>query len=290
MQGVNLGAIKELQAMSELSHDHLIRLQDVYFHADRVNMVLGERSIFTTFSAKLGYSDNNAHNFTEFAATDLTWYIKESGVYTEAHVKTLTADLLRGLAHMHERGWLHRDLKPDNCLITHDRQLKLADFGHAAQLPDGLKPVHSRLFTSWYRPPELCLSAPTHGTAADMWAVGCIVAEMLLRHPLFPGKGESNKLQAAAIFRVTGTPTQDSWPEHDLLPGHMQFEVAAAQKWSEVLPMASAQAQDLVAQMLHLDPNRRISASAALSHDWFASAPESAPRGSIVLPDDLASS
>mgnify|MGYP005994821993 CR=1 FL=1 len=43
-QGVNLGAIKELQAMSELAHDHLIRLQDVYFHADRVNMVLGENT------------------------------------------------------------------------------------------------------------------------------------------------------------------------------------------------------------------------------------------------------
>ena len=201
-------------------------------------------------------------------------------------MKTLAADLLAGLAYMHTQGWLHRDLKPDNCLITHDRQLKLADFGHAAQLPDGLKKSPSHLFTSWYRPPELCFGANTHGTAADVWAAGCIIAELLLRHPLFPGRGDSNKLQAAAIFRITGTPTQATWPQHDLLPGHMHFAESPPQPWAGVLPDATAPAHDLLAQMLCLDPNRRISAAEALQHDWFAAAPEPAPRGSIALPED----
>jgi len=189
---------------------------------------------------------------------------------------------------MHSKGWLHRDLKPDNCLITHDRQLKLADFGHAAQLPDGLKPAPSHLFTSWYRPPELCFGATCHSTPADVWAAGCIIAEMLLRHPLFPGRGDSNKLQAAAIFRITGTPTQEAWPQHDLLPGHMLFKATPAQPFSQVLPDATIQAHDLLSAMLCLDPAKRISAREALSHDWFAASPSAASRQSITLPDDQA--
>jgi cyclin-dependent kinase 7 len=181
--GINLGAIKELQTLQEIQHENILRIYESFPYGDRINLVL------------------------ELCVTDLENIIRDKSILlTEAHVKGICQQLLRGMNHLHASNLMHRDIKPANCLLTHRGVLKLADFGHCVAVKDE---VSSRLspnvVTIWYRPPELLFGAPTHSPAIDMWSFGCVLAELLLRRPLFVSD-ETIIGQAAEIFRLLGTP------------------------------------------------------------------------------------
>lgn len=99
--------------------------------------------------------------------------------------------LLAGLEHCHNNGVLHRDVKGSNLLIDNEGILKIADFGLAAFYNPELKqPMTSRVVTLWYRPPELLLGATHYGVGVDLWSAGCILAELLARRPIMPGRTE----------------------------------------------------------------------------------------------------
>ncbi len=93
---------------------------------------------------------------------------------------------LQGLSHMHNSHILHRDLKPSNLLIRSNGQLVIADFGLARNYGSAV-PMTTEVVTRWYRPPELLFGASFYSIGVDMWAAGCIFAEMFLREPLLPG-------------------------------------------------------------------------------------------------------
>ena len=82
---------------------------------------------------------------------------------------------------------LHRDLKPQNLLIDESRNLKLADFGLARAFGIPLRAYTHEVVTLWYRAPEILMGSKHYSTAVDMWSIGCIFAEMVLKKPLFPG-------------------------------------------------------------------------------------------------------
>lgn len=183
--GINLGALKELQSLPEVPHPRLLSLLDAFAYGDRVHLVL------------------------EYAVADLTALIRDRAVsLPEAAVKGYALQMLDGLAALHSRHWMHRDLKPDNVLITASGAVKLADFGHAARVPLGetgtTRGLFFRVVTLWYRPPELLMQARHYGPAVDMWSFGCILAELIMRQPLFAGADEADQL--ARIFRLLGTP------------------------------------------------------------------------------------
>jgi len=95
-------------------------------------------------------------------------------------------------------------------LLTAAGVVKVADFGHACRFPDGVagtsKPQHHEVVTIWYRPPELLFRARAHGPPVDMWSVGCILGELLLRQPLFPAHSHSDRDQMAVVIRLLGSP------------------------------------------------------------------------------------
>lgn len=103
-----------------------------------------------------------------------------------------------------------QDLKPNNLLIASDGQLKIADFGLARDFADPGYKMTCQVITRWYRPPELLYGGRYYGTAVDIWSVGCIFAELMLRIPYLPG--ESDMDQIKTIFRALGTPTEEDWP------------------------------------------------------------------------------
>ncbi|XP_057251684.1 cyclin-dependent kinase G-2-like [Beta vulgaris subsp. vulgaris] len=89
---------------------------------------------------------------------------------------------------------LDRDLKTSNLLMNNQGELKICDFGLARQYGSPLKPYTHLVVTLWYRAPELLLGVKEYSTAVDMWSLGCIMAELLSKEPLFNGKSEFDQL------------------------------------------------------------------------------------------------
>jgi len=124
----------------------------------------------------------------------------------------------------------------------------------------------------WYRAPELLLGAKFYGQAVDMWSFGCVLAEMFLRKPLFPGRGEWDEL--TKIFEVAGAPSEEVWRDVSGLPNFFSMaEETPRAPISKVLPGVSASAQDLVDGLLRLDPKQRPTAGSAASHEFFRAWP-----------------
>mmetsp|Transcript_12413 Transcript_12413/g.21213 ORF Transcript_12413/g.21213 Transcript_12413/m.21213 type:complete len:307 (-) Transcript_12413:114-1034(-) len=182
--------------------------------------------------------------------------------------KNFTYQVLLGLRHCHANSIMHRDLKPQNLLVTADaKTIKIADFGlgRVFSVPVG-KYTHE-IVTLWYRAPEILLGTKCYSTAVDMWSVGCILAEMVHGRSIFCGETEIEQL--FAIFRIMGTPSADTWQGLEDLRDWHDFPKWKPQALISILPQLGEPGCDLLLKMLALDPAKRISANEALRHPWF---------------------
>ncbi|ORY92739.1 kinase-like domain-containing protein [Leucosporidium creatinivorum] len=186
-------------------------------------------------------------------------------------VAKLLQQLLLGLAHLHSRRILHRDLKPQNLLIDKSGNLKIADFGLARAFGIPLRTYTHEIVTLWYRPPCVLLGGRHYTTAVDVWSTGTIFAEMASGMPLIPGDSEID--QIFKIFRLLGTPNTEVWPALVNMPDfRTSFPKWRPQNFADVLPEMDPVALDLLERMLVYDPSRRITAKSALHHHYFSSA------------------
>ena len=115
--------------------------------------------------------------------------------------------MLKAIGYMRSIGICHRDIKPQNILIDpSDYTLKICDFGCAKHLVKG-EPNISYICSRYYRPPELVIGATEYTTQVDTWSIGCVIAELVLNRPIFPGKDAKNQL--VEIVKILGTPTKE---------------------------------------------------------------------------------
>lgn len=128
----------------------------------------------------------------------------------KATVKNYMWQLLHGIAHCHAHRILHRDLKPQNLLIDHKGNIKLADFGLARSISLPIRTYTHEVVTLWYRAPEILMGSKLYGPAVDIWSIACIFSEMTTKRALFPGDSEIDQL--FRIFRTLGTPNETIWP------------------------------------------------------------------------------
>ncbi|XP_036264739.1 cyclin-dependent kinase 7 isoform X6 [Pipistrellus kuhlii] len=185
--GINRTALREIKLLQELSHPNIIGLLDAFGHKSNISLVF------------------------DFMETDLEVIIKDSSlVLTPSHIKAYMLMTLQGLEYLHQHWILHRDLKPNNLLLDENGVLKLADFGLAKSFGSPNRAYTHQVVTRWYRAPELLFGARMYGVGVDMWAVGCILAELLLRVPFLPGDSDLDQL--TRIFETLGTPTEEQWP------------------------------------------------------------------------------
>jgi len=128
---------------------------------------------------------------------------------TPYQVKLFLYQLCNGLNYCHSRRIIHRDLKPQNLLIDRNGTLKIADFGLARAFSLPIKTLTHEIETLWYRAPEVLLGQKQYSLGVDIWAVGCIFAELTEKKPLFCGDSEID--QIFKIFQFHGTPTTAQW-------------------------------------------------------------------------------
>ncbi|KAF7319926.1 Cyclin-dependent kinase 11B [Mycena kentingensis (nom. inval.)] len=195
--------------------------------------------------------------------------------FLQSEIKTLMMQLLSAVGHCHSHWILHRDLKTSNLLMNNRGTIKVADFGLARRYGDpvGVGGMTQLVVTLWYRAPEILLGATTYSTAVDMWSVGCIFAELILKEPLFQAKGETELI--GMIFKLLGPPTSNSWPAYASLPLAKSLTLPSPQppQFRQKFPYITAAGIDLLMSLLTYDPERRITAEEALEHPYFTESP-----------------
>jgi cyclin-dependent kinase 7 len=188
----------------------------------------------------------------------------KEGPFSEDEIKKYMLMILKGLEFMHLNWYLHRDLSPSNVLISSTGQIKIADFGFTKLFGDD-RAMTPEVVTLWYRSPELLFGAKYYGTAVDMWSVGCILAELLIKQAFLPGE-ETDISQLATIFGALGTPTEEEWPGVTKLPNYIEFDkrpVSPAEQM-ELFRGRNPDILDILGQCLRLCPLKRCNASQAL--------------------------
>ncbi|KAK1374218.1 Non-specific serine/threonine protein kinase [Heracleum sosnowskyi] len=185
------------------------------------------------------------------------------------YVKLYTYQICRALAYIHNCiGICHRDIKPQNLLVNpHTHQLKLCDFGSAKVLVKG-EPNVSYICSRYYRAPELIFGATEYTTAIDIWSTGCVMAELLLGQPLFPG--ESGVDQLVEIIKVLGTPTREEIKCMNPNYTEFKFPQIKPHPWHKVFQKhLPPEAVDLVCRFFQYSPNLRCTALEACIHPFF---------------------
>ena len=174
--------------------------------------------------------------------------------------KIFMYQLGRALAHIHGLGICHRDIKPQNLLVNPARHvLKLCDFGSAKELkPD--EPNVAYICSRYYRAPELIFGASNYTVAIDVWSYGCVVAELFLGTPIFPGPTAVDQL--IEIVRVIGTPSKDE--VMNMNPHYQEyktFPVVKAPTWDTIFKTGtSPESIDLISKLLVYYPQKRLKA------------------------------
>lgn len=211
----------------------------------------------------------------EFLSTDLKKYMDRNGKgpsypLDPMLVKSIMYQLVKGVAHMHKHGVMHRDLKPQNMLVDDTGShplVKVADLGLGRHFSIPIKAYTHEIVTLWYRAPEVLLGCTHYAPAVDIWSVACIFAELVRKQAIFPGDSELQQL--LHIFKLLGTPAEEEWPGLTKLRDWHEFPNWKPQDLAKVFPKLSPEGVNLMEQMFVYDPSKRITAKDALLHPYF---------------------
>lgn len=250
--GLPVSGLREIEILMSCNHENIVRLNEV---------VVGKslESIFLTM---------------EYCEQDLASLLDNmTAPFSESEVKCIVIQVLKGLQYLHTRYIVHRDLKVSNLLMTDKGCVKIADFGLARHFGFPPKAMTPQVVTLWYRAPELLLGAQVHSTAIDMWAVGCILGELLGHKPLLPGTTEIAQIEL--IIDLLGTPSDSIWPEYPMLPALKNFSLKH-QPYNNLktrFPWLSGAGLRLLNFLFMYDPKKRATAEECLQSSYFKEAP-----------------
>nr|XP_046227651.1 serine/threonine-protein kinase MAK isoform X4 [Scatophagus argus] len=193
---------------------------------------------------------------------------RENKMFSESEIRNIMFQVLSGLVFVHKHGFFHRDMKPENLLCMGPELVKIADFGLAREIRSK-PPYTDYVSTRWYRAPEVLLRSSTYSSPIDLWAVGCIMAELYTLRPLFPGNSEVDEI--FKICQVLGTVKKTDWPEGYQLASAMNFRFpqCVPTNLKTLIPNASNEAITLMRDLLQWDPKKRPTAVQALRYPYF---------------------
>ncbi|MCI4392131.1 hypothetical protein PGIGA_G00142560 [Pangasianodon gigas] len=222
-------------------------------------------------------NDKDIYLVFEYMDTDLHAVIKKGSLLKDIHKRYIMYQLLKATKYLHSGNVIHRDQKPSNILLDADCFVKLCDFGLARSLSqmqeDAVNPALTEyVATRWYRAPEILLGSTRYTKGVDMWSVGCILGEMLLGKPLFPGTSTMNQIEK--IMSVIPHPM----PE-DIVAIRSEYGASVIQRMllrpqvplgDLMQPSVPPDALDLLQRLLVFNPDKRLTAEEALQHSYVA--------------------
>ncbi|OCT86944.1 mitogen-activated protein kinase 6 [Xenopus laevis] len=256
-------ALREIKIIRRLDHDNIVKVFEI----------LGPNGRQLTDDVSSLTELNCVYIIQEYMETDLAKLL-EQGQLREEHARLFMYQLLRGLKYIHSANVLHRDLKPANLFInTEDLVVKIGDFGlarimdphysHKGHLSEGL-------VTKWYRSPRLLLSPNNYTKAIDMWAAGCIFAEMLTGKTLFAGAHELEQMQLI-LESIPVVHEEDRQELLSVIPVYIKNDMSEPHKpLPQLLSGISSDALDFLEQILTFSPMDRLTAEEALSHPYMS--------------------
>ncbi|KAJ2969732.1 hypothetical protein NUW54_g12893 [Trametes sanguinea] len=251
---------RELQIMRLVSHPNVVDLK-AFFYSNGDKPSSNPKKDEVYLNLVLEYVPETVYRASRH-------YAKLKQPMPMLQIKLYMYQLLRSLMYIHSIGICHRDIKPQNLLLNPATGvLKLCDFGSAKILVPG-EPNVSYICSRYYRAPELIFGATNYTTNIDIWSTGCVMAELMLGQPLFPG--ESGIDQLVEIIKVLGTPSREQIKTMN--PNYMEhkFPQIKPHPFSKVFrPRTAPEAIDLVSKLLEYTPEARLSAVEAMCHPFF---------------------
>ncbi|KAI3800504.1 hypothetical protein L1987_28595 [Smallanthus sonchifolius] len=245
---------RELQIMSLLDHPNVVPLKNCFYSTTDKNEVY--------LNVVLEYVPETVYRMSRH-------FVKMNQHMPMLYVQLYTYQICRGLNYIYNViDVCHRDIKPQNLLVNpQTQQLKICDFGSAKMLVPG-EPNISYICSRYYRAPELIFGATEYTNAIDMWSAGCVLAELLLGQPLFPG--ESGVDQLVEIIKILGTPTREEIKCMNPHYTEFKFPQIKAHPWHKIFKKhMPSESIDLVSRMLQYSPKLRCSALEACTHPFF---------------------
>jgi cyclin-dependent kinase 8/11 len=282
--GISQSAIREMALCSELSHSNVVHT---------VEIILEDKCIFIVFE----YAEHDLLQIIHYHTQPTRHAIPAKTI------KAIMYQLMQGLVYLHRNWVMHRDLKPANIMVTGSGEVKIGDLGLARIFRSPLTSLFAGdkvVVTIWYRAPELLMATRHYTPAIDLWAVGCIFAELLSLRPIF--KGEEAKMdnkktvpfqrnQMQKIVEIMGMPSKERWPLLTAMPEYNQLGNLAAgnprvsspqglDKWywsilkqkyspSQNIGSPGPEGLSLLQGLLEYDPEKRLTAEQALKHSYF---------------------
>lgn len=238
--------LREVRALKKLNHKNIVLLKEVIRENNHLYLVF------------------------EHMEENLYQLIRNQTIpFLESSIKQILLQVINGLAYIHKHGFFHRDIKPENLLCRNGQNsIKIADFGLSREL-DSQPPFTDYVSTRWYRAPELLLHSTNYNWTVDIWAVGCIAAELYTLKPMFPGRSEID--QIFKICQVLGNPNVIDWSEGQQLASMIQFNFPNLVPLNlvDILSGCSQTGIHLIKSMLQWIPFERPSAREILNQSFF---------------------
>lgn len=247
-EGIPATTIREISLLRELSHPNIIQLTDLMYK-------IKERKLYLLFE----YMETDLYQYTKFKKLEYR------------HIKSIFRQIVIGLDFCHENYSLHRDLKPQNILISKDGSVvKIADFGLARHFSLPFRAYSKEIETLWYRAPEILMGSREYGIGVDIWSLGCVFIQLFTNRPIF--QGDCQVQQLMLIFNTLGTPNPSTWNSIEDVPDFSpDFPKFKRRGFGHLIGINDFDdvALDLLEKMLEIDPVKRYGCKEILSHDYF---------------------
>ena len=249
IQSTTIREITNLKCCS--SHPNILSLLDMHLYDDQVELVLD-------------CCESDLRNF-------INKYQDIPKIYNKESIRKIIYQIIKGVSFMHSQAIAHRDLKPGNILIdVSTLHVKIGDFGFSRKLSIPIRRYTREVSTLWYRAPELLLGSPFYSFGIDIWGIGCILAELVMKEPLFEGNSEIEELKL--MFNVFGTFNDKLLPGFEkvlntnkLLVKKKGVGIVNHIKKRSKLDVGE-ECYDLLSKMLVVNQLKRISLNEALKH------------------------